>query len=60
MLRDTDTIPYRQTAAYARAVALAALQRASIRHHVHELWAQNIGQHTSGWMRCHDRRASSP
>lgn len=37
MIRDTDTIPYRRTQAYARAVVAAALQRAAVRHHVHEL-----------------------
>ncbi len=51
MTRDPDSIPYRKTADYARAVTMAAIQRARMRHHVHELWAQNVGQSTSGMMR---------
>ena len=53
VLRDTDTISYRQTPAYARAVTAAAIQKARIRHHVHELWVQNVGQATSGLLRCY-------
>jgi hypothetical protein len=51
MTRDTDTIPYRRTQAYARAVVAAALQRAAVRHHRAELWPSQRGQSTSGVMR---------
>jgi hypothetical protein len=50
-IRDTDAIPYRRTQAYAEAVAKAAIQRARLRHHAHELWAQGVGQATSAVMR---------
>ena len=51
MIRDTDTIPYRKSAAYARAVVAAALQRAAVRHHVHELRDQGNKPATSAVLR---------
>ena len=51
MIRDTDTIPYRKTRAYARAVVAAALQKASIHHRVCQLWPSESGQSTSGMLR---------
>lgn len=52
MIRSPDAIPYRWTRQYADNVVKAAIQRASIRHKVSELWMQDVGQATSGLMRC--------
>jgi len=38
MIRDTYFVPYRKTRTYARAVAQAAIQRASLRYHAAPLW----------------------
>lgn len=51
MTRDTSTIPYRKTSAYARAVVAAALQKAAMHHKARELWPSQSGQSTSGAMR---------
>lgn len=37
-IRDTDSIPYRQTFAYKRACVIAAEQRAKMHHRRLELW----------------------
>jgi hypothetical protein len=51
VIRDTEAIPYRQTAGYRRAREVAEAQRSQITHRVAELWAQNIGNSTSGMLR---------
>lgn len=51
MTRDTDSIPYRKTQAYARAAVAAAIQKAAMRHHTRQLWPSQSGQSTSGAMR---------
>ena len=51
MLRDTDTIPYRKSAAYARAVVTAALQRAAVHHRTGELTEPGARLTTSAVMR---------
>lgn len=51
MIRDTDNIPYRKTAAYKRALVAAALQKAAMRHQKRELWPSQSGQSTSGMLR---------
>jgi hypothetical protein len=51
MYRDLENVPYRETPAYARAVAQAAIQRAAMRHQVRTLWPSQSGQSTSGMVR---------
>ena len=51
MPQDTVNLPYRRTQAYARAVVAAALQRAAVRHHVHELRDQGNKPATSAVLR---------
>jgi hypothetical protein len=51
VIRDTDSIPYRKTQAYARAAAAAALQKAAMHHRVGQLWPSQAGQSTSGAVR---------
>ena len=51
MIRDTEAIPYRQTAAYRRAREEAQRQKDGMKHRVQELWAQNVGNSTSGMLR---------
>ncbi len=50
-IRDTEVIPYRQTAKYRQAVLVARLQRLGVRHRVQTLWADNVGNTTSGMLR---------
>ena len=51
VIRDTEAIPYRQTAAYRRAREAADEQRRRIKHRVQTLWADNVGNSTSGMLR---------
>lgn len=51
MIRDFANTPYRRTAAYARAVAAAAIQKARMHHRVGTLWPSQSGQSTSGAVR---------
>lgn len=51
VIRDTEAIPHRQTAAYRRAREAAEEQRRGIRHRVQTLWADNVGNSTSGMLR---------
>ena len=50
-VRDIEAIPYRWTAAYKRAAEAARAQRAGMHFRVCELWAQNVGNSTSGMLR---------
>ena len=56
MIRDFANTPYRRTPEYARNVAIAAAQRAAMRHQVRTLWPSQIGQSTSGILRSAGRR----
>lgn len=49
--RDTETIPYRQTAFYRDNAEKARQQRGRMHFRVQELWAQNVGNSTSGMLR---------
>lgn len=51
MLRDTDTIPYRKSAAYARTLVAAAIQRAAVHHRTGELTEPGGRLTTSAVMR---------